>query len=175
MTMNPPCQQGYESLIAVSKPQFMRQLLSDLLWHLQDKFNLAPNYFFPGSGRKEIKSPYDFKVGERIRVKSFEQIKSTLDDQGKYDGLCFMPEMKAFCGEEHVIFKRVDRILLESTGRLRCLHGVVILQDLVCSGSMHYKCDRTCFFFWKQIWLERAEKGGETDEKAGKSQVPSRC
>ena len=43
---------------------------------------------------------HTFRKGELVRVRSAEEILSTLDADGTVDGLVFMPEMLQFAGQE---------------------------------------------------------------------------
>ncbi|MEN6428929.1 MAG: hypothetical protein ABFE13_26575 [Phycisphaerales bacterium] len=95
----------------------------------------------------------NLQPGDRVRVRSESQIASTLDACGRSKGLAWMPRMREACGKEFRVYKRVNRIVLESTGEIRALKNTVLLANCVCEGI--YNCDRSCFFFWKEVWLER--------------------
>lgn len=141
-----------------------RQVLADptvLLRKLRDRIegarldptppSAAPGASFP---------PLDLQPGDRVRIKSLEEIRDTLDENGKYRGLSFMSLMADYCGGTYTVRKRIDRFFDERTRRLLKLRGVVILDDVFCepprdSGREYAGCDRTCFFFWKEAWLER--------------------
>ena len=45
-------------------------------------------------------------VGDWVEVRSKEEILSTLDSNGRLDGMPFMPEMFAFCGKRFQVYKR---------------------------------------------------------------------
>jgi hypothetical protein len=96
--------------------------------------------------------------GELVQVRSLEEISATLDENNKLKGLLFMPEMRKFCGKKFRVFKRVDKIMLESTGEFRKLKTPsIFLEDVFCDGEFHQNCDRSCFCFWREAWLERTE------------------
>ena len=59
------------------------------------------------SGVNEV---LNLRVGERVRVKSRQDILATLDQDGLLDRLPFMPEMLQYCGREFTVFKRADKI-----------------------------------------------------------------
>ncbi|WP_243668663.1 hypothetical protein [Methanoculleus chikugoensis] len=46
----------------------------------------------------------DLQPGEFVQVRSLEEIRSTLDENGKYKGLLFMPEMEDFCGGKNAAY-----------------------------------------------------------------------
>ena len=87
----------------------------------------------------------DLQPGEWVEVRSAEEIFDTLDERGKLKGLGFNLEMIEFCGRRFKVYKRVNRIIMES----RALEGVF------CDGKLHDECDRSCFCFWREAWLKR--------------------
>jgi hypothetical protein len=101
----------------------------------------------------------NLKPGEWVQVRSEEEISATLDQQGKYRGLRFMPEMKQFCGKKFKVYKRVENIMVETTGEMRKLMSpTVFLEGAICDGGFHQGCHRSCFCFWKEAWLQRIEQ-----------------
>jgi len=96
----------------------------------------------------------DLKPGELVRVRPEPEILATLDKCDQHKGLAWMPMMRDCCGKEFKVYKRVQKIVLESTGEIRKLKNTVLLESAICNGI--YGCDRSCFFFWKEAWLERA-------------------
>jgi hypothetical protein len=116
----------------------------------------------PGSERHRLR----LVPGELVRVRSLEEILSTLDHRGRCQGLPFMsPVMNDFCGGTFTVKKRVDRFFDESRWRSLRLKDVVILEGVHCEpppdiGEDWAGCKRTCFLFWKEAWLERAADSG---------------
>ena len=107
-----------------------------------------------------IPAPLRLQAGERVRIKTIEEIRATLDDVGDCEGLGFMPVQEAFCGRVTTVRKRVDRFFDERTRRMLKLRDTVILDEVFCeppaSSDVDYAgCARTCFLFWKEAWLER--------------------
>lgn len=98
--------------------------------------------------------PLDLLPGDWVEVKSMEEILLTLDSLGRCQGLVFMPAMSEYCGRRARVLKRVDRIILEHTGEARTLKHTVLLDDAICSGAGQ-RCDRGCFYFWREAWLRR--------------------
>lgn len=99
----------------------------------------------------------NLKPGEWVEVKSEEEILATLDRTGRYKGLAWMPGMEKFCGKRFRVYKKLSRILLESTGELRKLKNTVLLENAQCDGKEFFDCDRSCYYYWKEIWLRRLE------------------
>lgn len=98
----------------------------------------------------------DLKPGDLVRVRSEEEIRETLDKNGRLRGLLLMPEMYDLCNQEFRVHKKVERLLLESTGEMRTVKSPTYsLSGAFCDGSRHNGCDRSCFFLWKREWLEK--------------------
>jgi hypothetical protein len=100
------------------------------------------------------------RPGERVRVRPATELRATLDATGRCRGLALMPEMERFAGRELVVKKRVELFFDERTREMRRLRDVVILEGACCEGRQsdpwdYAGCDRSCFLFWKEAWLER--------------------
>ena len=101
------------------------------------------------------------RVGARVRVKRREEILATLDEDGRVDGLPFMPEMLAFAGRalpvDAVTHRTCDTVKTSGTsGTTRRMERAVHLRDVRCDGSAHGGCQARCLIFWKEDWLEAA-------------------
>ena len=73
------------------------------------------------------------KVGDLVEVRSAEEIRATLDENGELDELPFMPEMLAFCGRRLTVHKVAHKSCdnISQTGmrrhdRRRAPHGVAL-------------------------------------------------
>ena len=101
----------------------------------------------------------DLQPGERVQVRSREEIAATLDVNSKNRGLWFDIEMIPFCGGTFTVLRRVERIINERTGRMTRLPGDCIMLDGVsCSGELsrlRLFCPRSIFPYWREIWLRR--------------------
>ncbi|WP_373498975.1 hypothetical protein [Desulfococcus sp.] len=94
--------------------------------------------------------------GDIVRVRSKKEIQSTLNRWNQLRGCSFMEEMLPFCGTNQKVFKRVEKFLDERDYLMKKCKGIVILHDVYCSGTIDFgSCDRTCFFFWREEWLEK--------------------
>ena len=101
------------------------------------------------------------RVGDRVRVRSREEILATLDPGGTVDGLPFMPEMLAFAGQtlpvDAVAHRTCDTVKTSGTsGTTRRMERAVHLEGVRCDGSAHGGCQAGCLIFWKEDWLEAA-------------------
>jgi hypothetical protein len=106
----------------------------------------------------------NLRPGEKVRIRKFDQIHQTLDINGKYQGLAFTPAQTKYCGGNYVVLKRVEKAFNEKTGKLFKMKDTVLLDNVVCDGQSGMRlewdgCDRHCLLWWKEIWLERIEKG----------------
>jgi hypothetical protein len=98
--------------------------------------------------------------GDWIEVRPAKEIFATLDAQDKLKGLRFTPEMAKFCGKRFRVYKLLGKIVLEATGELRKIKTpTVLLENVFCDGSAHADCDRSCFCFWREQWLNRVPAG----------------
>lgn len=98
----------------------------------------------------------DLKPGDLVEVRPLEEIQATLDVNGKHRGLYFMRGMDLFCGKQFRVFKRVEKIMLETTGETRkILTPTVFLEGCLCDGKAYGGCDRSCFCYWREVWLKR--------------------
>jgi len=96
--------------------------------------------------------------GELVEVKSVEEIMATLDGNRRYKGLRWMTGMRKYCGKQYRVYKRLERIMLESNGELRNMKNTVLLENVVCDGFEFGRCDRACFHFWREGWLRRVNE-----------------
>jgi hypothetical protein len=110
-------------------------------------------------GRAGAKTPtaeLALQPGELVRIKSKEEILSTLNDGLLNRGMGFEEEMSRYCGRTARVRARVDKCLDEKTGRmLRMKNPCIVLDDIVCAGVYNANCPREFVPFWREIWLER--------------------
>ena len=102
-----------------------------------------------------------FKAGDLIEVLTPEEIRETLDDSGKNGGLKFLRPMEEYCGRRFRVLKPVRQILDEHNHVMQKINRTVILEGGICHGTGIYGregCDRSCFFFWKDVWLKKVDE-----------------
>jgi hypothetical protein len=101
----------------------------------------------------------DLKPGELVRIKTHEEILSTLDHDGFNRGLWFDCEMVKYCGQAYPVSRRVKQILNEKTGKMmRFSNPCIVLEDVHCRAeTTKYRlfCPRSNLIYWREIWLER--------------------
>lgn len=119
---------------------------------------------FPYTSGSLTKTPsmaLNLQAGELIQIKPLEEIRSTIDVAGKNRGLSFDPEMSIYCGEEHRVLRRVDKIIHEKTGKMMNMkNDCIILEGVVCTAQYsHFRkfCPRAIYPYWREIWLKRPE------------------
>jgi hypothetical protein len=108
--------------------------------------------------RPEDRSENRLKIGDKVKVLSYSQIKSTLNDQGYFKGLRFQDPMVKFCNNTYEVMK-IPKYVLDKGGRQinRC-KDVVILRGIYCNGKgtlLTEGCDMCCLHYWKNDWLKR--------------------
>ncbi len=96
--------------------------------------------------------------GDWVRIKSREEIEVTLNRWNQVKGCSLMEEMWPYCGTTRRVMKRVERFLDERTYKMRKARGIVLLEGVICQGTTDFgHCDRSCFFFWREEWLEKID------------------
>jgi hypothetical protein len=117
-----------------------------------------------------MKETSRLRVGDWVQVRSKEEILATLDRDGTLDGMPFMPEMFAYCGQRFQVYRRAHKACdTVFPIRSRRISYAVHLQTR-CSGMAHGGCQAACLIFWKDAWLKRPD--GADDAVAGKAPAP---
>ena len=99
---------------------------------------------------------FRLRIGDRVKVRSREEILATLDEQGSVAGIPFMPEMLRFCGQQFEVWKSVHKTCDETTGgAIRSVASTVHLKETRCDGSCHGGCQAGCLLFWHERWLKK--------------------
>lgn len=140
---------------------------------LRSLFLLAYNKILPrfgigewgmlfGKASKVPSVSLQLKPGEWVRVRTREQIQTTLDAQGKFRGMVFAPDMAAFCGKTYQVRSRLEHMILENTGVMKDIKDTVVLEGVECDGVCRRLCPRRAFFFWREAWLERVPDPTQT-------------
>ena len=102
------------------------------------------------------KTPVEFNPGDKVLVRPKDQIQATLNYWGELKGCSFLPEMGQYCGTIQRVFKPVRRFVDERDYRIKRVKGVYFLEGVICQGfELYGKCDRACFYWWREEWLEK--------------------
>ena len=127
---------------------------------LQIKEGMAWGFVKGQAGDRTPTERLDLQVGERVRIKSKDEIAATLDSKRLNRGLGFEEEMARYCGTIATVIRRVERCIDDRTGRLLTMKNpCIVLDSVVCRGVYHDNCPREFLPFWREIWLERVEPG----------------
>jgi hypothetical protein len=100
----------------------------------------------------------NLQPGEIVEIRNLEELRQTLDTCGRNRGLVCDLEMKKFCGKKYRVLSRLDRMISESTGRMRKVEGTVILDGNTCMcARVLGGCPRQEYCYWREVWLRRVE------------------
>jgi hypothetical protein len=101
--------------------------------------------------------------GDLVAVKPRAVIEATLDPFGRLKGCSFPTEMIQYCGTKQRVLKPVERFVDERDLKIRKTKGVFLLKDITCNGIGSFgRCDRNCYFFWREEWLEKIDEKGNS-------------
>ncbi len=154
-------------LSPVAKP--WQKLRSYLVWHIENfggrkglkvaclgLLRRKERLFHEDQARDSVSGEtLALQPGELVEVKSVDEILATLDPNRRHKGLLWMTGMRKYCGGQYRVYRRVQRITLESNGELRNMRNTVLLDGVMCDGREFGGCDRSCFHFWREAWLRR--------------------
>ncbi|NJC98094.1 MAG: hypothetical protein C3F07_16030 [Anaerolineales bacterium] len=103
-----------------------------------------------------VRSQVEFSAGELVKVRSWDEIQSTLDPFKELKGCAFLPDMKQYCGTTQRVLQVMERFLDERDYKVKKVHGIVLLENVICRGTPAFgRCDRNCHLFWRAEWLEK--------------------
>lgn len=100
----------------------------------------------------------NLKAGDLVRVRSREEIQATLNHWRQLKGCTFMQEMWPYCNTTQRVLKPMERFVDERDLRVKKCKGIILLEGAMCQGTAEFgSCDRSCFFFWREEWLEKID------------------
>lgn len=109
--------------------------------------------------KDKAKISHQFLRGQMVRIRSKDEIQATLNLWREMKGCNFMEEMYPYCGTAHTIIRVVERFVDERDYLVKKARGLYLLDGVMCEGTRTYgRCDRACFFFWREEWLEAVEE-----------------
>jgi hypothetical protein len=110
-------------------------------------------------GQRTPAATLNLKPGELVRVRTYEEILETLNQDSHNRGMYFDPEMVLFCGGTYRVLDRVTRLIDEKTGKMQNLkNDCIMLGDVVCRACFSKNrrfCPRSIYPYWREVWLER--------------------
>ena len=168
-----PCLQSISEGDAEVGPQSLRKRLSVALKrHLTPRMkrtiktysNRLIDWFLKVRGRGQVSfvpvtkvTATSLKAGDLIRVRS-EEIQATLSYWKEFKGCVFLEYMWPYCDTTQRVLKPMEKFLDERDYRVKKCKGIVLLEGVLCHGTPAFgRCDRACFFFWREEWLEKLD------------------
>jgi hypothetical protein len=99
---------------------------------------------------------FKFESGDWVHIRSMQEIEATLDPWKELKGCAFLPSMAAYCETNQKVLQPMQRFLDERDYKVKKVKGIVLLDGVMCTGTPVFgRCDRRCFFFWREEWLEK--------------------
>ncbi|WP_257306242.1 hypothetical protein [Geothrix campi] len=136
-------------------PDFLRIFITTTFNRLLGLFGFRKVGALAGSHRKNPKGDLELRPGDWVEVRSFEEIQGTLDPDGKNCGLAFEPGMTEHVGKRFQVEHKLERIILEQTGKMISLAHTVSLKGVTCQGPCSKNCPRNNVLYWRESWLKR--------------------
>jgi hypothetical protein len=123
--------------------------------------------FVRGTATKTPAVRTDLQPGDVVRVRSKDEIASTLNSDLLNRGMGFDGEMGRFCGHMGRVERRVGRIIDERTGRmLEMRNPCIVLENVVCEGAYNLNCPRSITPYWREVWLEKVDEARPQSQDA---------
>lgn len=105
---------------------------------------------------KDFAPAVPLQKGDLVRVRSHEEIDSTLNPFKELKGCAFLPDMYQYCGTQQRVFRSMQRFMDERDYKVKKVRGVILLENVFCNGTPTFgACDRCCLLFWREEWLEK--------------------
>lgn len=96
--------------------------------------------------------------GDWVRVRPKVEIEKTLNRWKQLRGCIFTTEMGNYCETNQRVYKVVRQFIDERDLKVHKATRLVLLDGIICHGVGSIgACDRSCFFFWREEWLEKLE------------------
>ena len=117
-------------------------------------------------GRPRLRGPLqqtpigdlNLQPGEMVEIRTIDEMRRTLDSNGRNRGLVCDIEFKKFSGKRYRVLSRMDRMICESTGEMRQVQGTVFLDGHLCLCARVFGgCPRQEYCYWREVWLRRVE------------------
>lgn len=108
-----------------------------------------------GTQKSTSHGDLELEKGELVQVKSKTELRSVLTPDGHTTGLSFEYEMLTRCGDVCEVAYPIEKIILETTGKMQRLSNSVVLDRVTCEGLMRRNCPRANDLYWREAWLKR--------------------
>lgn len=139
-------------LLAVPWNRYVKKWLkqvyySTIQWRGDSSLQAKSKNFAPAS---------PFVQGDLVRVRTREEILSTLDPFKELKGCAFLADMYKYCGTQQRVLRSMRYFMDERDYKLKKARGVILLENVICNGTPAFgECDRCCYLFWREEWLEK--------------------
>ena len=121
-----------------------------------------------GTLRKTPVGNLQLQPGEIVEIKTIEEMRATLDGDGRNRGLICDLELRKFCGRKYRVLSRLDRMISEATGEMRKVEGTVYLDGNLCMCAWSVGgCPRQEYCYWREVWLKRVDTGAKVKVEPG--------
>jgi hypothetical protein len=138
--------------LSPTKERALKNFTNDLMDRGYGLAGRAPK----GRAPQAANSSPQLQAGDLIRVRSLQEIEATLNHWRQLRGCAFMPDMAEYCGTTQRVLKPMNRFVDERDLRVKKAKGIILLEGVMCHGADGFgSCDRSCFFFWREEWLEK--------------------
>lgn len=134
------------------------------IWMFDQVQRLRGGTPYPFKRGNQIKTPsmaLNLQAGELIQVKTQDEILQTVNEKNRNRGLSFDAEMVVYCGGQHRVLRRVEKVINEKTGKMMKMpNDCIILDGVTCKSQYIHErlfCPRSIYPYWREIWLKRVE------------------
>lgn len=138
----------------ITHMELLRHILMTISVKLKHLAGIDADRAVYGALQKTRTFSLDLQPGDWVQVKSRKEIEETLDMSGKNTGLLFTPAMLQYCGKRYRVAYRLQKMILEESGKMIQLKNTVVLDGVTCQA---WGCQRSIFLYWREIWLKRVE------------------
>lgn len=140
--------------------EMARRISIWLFWRIR-RVLLGP--YAGGSQKSTPIESLNLRSGESVEIKPLAGITATLDERAHNRGLYFTPAMGSLCGEQGRVERKVEKIIVDGTGKMRQLRNTVFLEGSLCGCACvaFGGCPRGEFAYWREIWLRRRSAPGK--------------
>lgn len=134
----------------------MKRILVWMGWKTHNRFF---GQHARGTMEKTPTEALGLQPGDMVEVKSLEEIRTTLNKEGRNRGLHFSADQRPFCGRKYRVRSRAENFIAEGTGEMKHFRNTVILEDVLCDSATFAfgGCYRADLLYWREIWLKRIE------------------
>ena len=107
----------------------------------------------------KYKKPAKFREGDVVRVRSKSDVLSSVDTPNKFLESLFVDQILDYCGKQFKVYKILYHYFDEHKYRMfKVIEPLYMLDGLICYGEdemFEVKCNRSCYLFLHETWLEK--------------------